>query len=176
MENIIRNIRKQGQKSLYLLFICSGNICRSPMAEILCEQLLRQDPLPYFEKVIIKSAAVVYHWTGSMDDYAETVLRQYYKIPQTRLNQFDSCHIHRDPTRCRDADLIIIMEEYHRHHIPKQFRSKTFTLSELAIGSIRDVDDPYGGNLADYRATAQEIYDYLLLFLKKLRGFLKQES
>ena len=169
MESIIKDIKERGQKTLYLFFICSGNICRSPMAEILCEQILRQDPLPYFDEVIIKSGAVVYSWTGSMDDSAESVLRSHYKIPQARLNQFSSCHINRDSSRCRDADLIITMETYHAHHIPEQFRAKTFTLRELAIGSIGDVDDPYGGDLSTYKATAEEIYDYLLLFLKKLK-------
>jgi protein-tyrosine-phosphatase len=141
------------------------------MAEILCELILQQDPLPFFEKIIIKSGAVIYSWTGSMDDQAEEVLRRFYKVPQARLNQFNSCHINRDPSRCQDADLIITMEDYHKHHIPEMFRSKTFTLCELAINTVRDVDDPYGGNLSTYKATAEEIYDYLQLFLAKIRRF-----
>ncbi|NVM30868.1 MAG: hypothetical protein HWN65_18655 [Candidatus Helarchaeota archaeon] len=170
MEPILQNIKNNGQKTLYLFFICSGNICRSPMAEILCEQILEREPLPYFEAVIVKSGAVVYHWTGSMDNYAETVLKKYYDVPQTRLNQFNSYHIDRDPTRCQEADFIITMEAFHVRHIPPQFRSKTFTLCELATGTIRDVDDPYGGNLATYKTTAEEIYNYLQLFLNKLRN------
>ncbi|NVM52957.1 MAG: hypothetical protein HWN66_04580 [Candidatus Helarchaeota archaeon] len=170
MESVIKKIKEKDQKTLYLFFICSGNICRSPMAEILCEQLLQQTPLPYFDEVIVKSGAVVYHWTGSMDEYAETVLRNIYKVPQARLKQFNSCHIDRDPVRCREADFIITMEEYHVRHIPPQYRSKTFTLCELATGSVRDVDDPYGGSLAVYKETANEILNYLQLFLTKLKN------
>jgi protein-tyrosine-phosphatase len=169
MESILQEIKDRGQKSLYLLFICSGNICRSPIAEILCEQMLQQDPLPYFDEVIVKSGAVVYSWTGGMDDYAEEVLRRYYHIPQARLKQFRSCHLNRDRSRFEDADLIITMETYHARQMPEMFRRKSFTLCELAIGTVCDVDDPYGGNLTTYKATAEEIYDYLLLFLKRLR-------
>ena len=169
MEAILQSIKNNKQKTLYLFFICSGNICRSPMAEIICEQILKQDPLPYFEEVIVKSGAVVYHWTGRMDDYAEAVLRKHYNVPQVRLNQFNSCHIDRDPSRCKEADFIITMEDFHERHIPTQFRSKTFTLCELATGTVCDVDDPYGGNLTIYQATAAEIYDYLKVFLNKIR-------
>ncbi len=172
MESIIQTIKNSHQTSLYLYFICSGNICRSPMAEILCEQLIEQQPLPYFETVISKSGAVLYSWTGSMDDSAEAVLRKYYNIPQARLNQFNSCHIDRDPSRPRDADLIITMEASHVHHIPARYRPKTFTLCELATGNVSDVDDPYGGSLKMYQATAAEIYDYLKIVLNKIRDIL----
>ena len=172
MEPILQNIKDSKQKNLYLFFICSGNICRSPMAEILCEQLIAQDPLPYFENVTIKSGAVTYSWTGRMNDSAEAVLRKHYNVPQARLNQFNSCHIDRDPTRCQEADFIITMEVFHVRRIPSQFRSKTFTLCELATGTVCDVDDPYGGNLTIYQATAAEIYNYLKAFLNKMRDIL----
>ncbi len=173
MEPILDKIKNAGQKTLYLFFICSGNICRSPIAEILCEQLLQREPLPYFDHITIKSGAVIYSWTGSMDDYAEEVLRRFYNIPQTRINQFRSCHINRDPTRCHNADFIITMEEYHNKHLPQQYRSKTFTLRELATGTSGDVEDPYGGNLSVYRETAEEINNFLLKFLTKLRKLIK---
>ncbi|MHA1132640.1 MAG: arsenate reductase/protein-tyrosine-phosphatase family protein [Candidatus Helarchaeota archaeon] len=138
MESILKATQERGQKTLNLLFICSGNICRSPMAEILFEKMLQRDPLPFFDEVVIKSGAIVYSWTGKMDDYA------------------------------------ITMETYHVRQMPEDFRSKTFTLCKLAIGTDCDVDDPYGGNLATYKATAEEIYDYLLLFLKRLRKITTQ--
>ncbi len=172
MESILNGIKIKRQKTIYLFFICSGNICRSPMAEILCESILQQDPLPFFEETIIKSGAVTYSWTGRMDNYAEAVLKQFYRISQKRLDQFKSCHIDRDPSRCRDADLIIVMEQYHIPRIPKQYQSKTFTLSELATGVPRDVDDPYGGSISDYKETAIEIYGYLQQFLKNLRDLI----
>ncbi|MHA1275657.1 MAG: arsenate reductase/protein-tyrosine-phosphatase family protein [Candidatus Helarchaeota archaeon] len=174
MESILKATQERGQKTLNLLFICSGNICRSPMAEILFEKMLQRDPLPFFDEVVIKSGAIVYSWTGKMDDYAEEVLRKYYKIPQDRLNRFQSCHLNRDRKRFEEADLIITMETYHVRQMPEDFRSKTFTLCKLAIGTDCDVDDPYGGNLATYKATAEEIYDYLLLFLKRLRKITTQ--
>lgn len=172
MENIIQNIKVNNQKTLYLFFICSGNICRSPMAEILCEKIINENPLPYFQTITIKSGAVTYSWTGRMDDYAEEVLRRYYEIPQSRLKQFRSCHIDRDPSRCHDADLIIVMEQYHLPRIPKQYRAKTFTLSELATGIVQDVDDPYGGSIMNYKATATEIFQYLQELIKNLRNLL----
>jgi protein-tyrosine phosphatase len=169
MQKIIEKIKAKKQKSLYLLFICSGNICRSPMAEILCEKLLQQFPLPFFKDIIVKSAAVTYSWTGGMSHEAALVLNEFYQIPQTRINQFKSCHIDRDASRCRDADLIIVMEQYHISGIPEPYKSKTFMLSEVSIQKKLDIDDPYGGSLTGYKAVADEIFYYLQEFLKNLR-------
>jgi protein-tyrosine phosphatase len=38
---------------------------------------------------------------------------------------------------------------------------KVFTLGEYADGAQRDVIDPFGGDIEEYRQTATEIYDAL---------------
>ncbi|MHA1267186.1 MAG: arsenate reductase/protein-tyrosine-phosphatase family protein [Candidatus Helarchaeota archaeon] len=172
MESIIQNIIKQKKKTFSVLFVCSGNICRSPMAEILYEQIVQSDPLPSFDKVISRSAGVVYQWSGGMDDYAESVLREFYQISKSRLNAFRSCHIRRDSRRFQEADLIITMEQSHLYDIPAEYHRKTFTLKEAATGVSGDVEDPYGGNLATYHATAKEIHQLLKLFHHKIKSIL----
>ena len=68
---------------------------------------------------------------------------------------------------------VITMEEYHNKNLPQQYRSKAFTLRELATGTSGDVEDPYGGNLSTYKETAEEISELLQKFLNKLRKLIK---
>lgn len=173
MKSIFSQLKAQGKVTFNVLFVCSGNICRSPMAEILYEKINQEDPLPYFSNVHIKSAAVVYQWNGRMDNYAEMALREEFHIPQARLNQFKSCHIRVDHSRFQNATLIITMEEYHIHDIPAEYHSKTYTLRQLATGREGDVDDPYGGGLTLYKATATEIFELLQQLHQKIKQSLK---
>jgi protein-tyrosine-phosphatase len=146
------------------------------MAEILYEKHISTDPLPYFEHVIVSSGAVVYSWTGSMDTTAEEVLRRHYGIPQARLDEFQSCHFDRDQKRFRDADLIITMETFHERQMPSEFREKSFTLREVATGKAGNVEDPYGGNFATYKAIAMEITDLLQKFHQNVKRLIIEGS
>lgn len=68
-----------------------------------------------------------------------------------------------DTKLVQGADLILVMEEAHRRSIfytwPQALR-KTFLLSEMA-GEHAEIDDPYGGEQADYDAAAAIIEEYV---------------
>lgn len=68
-----------------------------------------------------------------------------------------------------EHDLVLTMESGHKEAIQIEFpdmASKVFMLSEMA-GMIKNIDDPIGGSLEDYRNTADDIEDWIT------RGFSK---
>ncbi|MCU0509791.1 MAG: low molecular weight protein arginine phosphatase [Anaerolineae bacterium] len=134
-----------------ILFVCTANICRSPMAAgIMRDQLAR---LGLDSEVEVLSAGVWAEDGGRASSNGVAVLR---------LRGIDLA-AHRSqpltPALLRAANIVLVMEEAHRRSIfymaPEQL-SKVYLLSELA-GGHSDVADPFGGSLEEYAATADEL-------------------
>jgi protein-tyrosine-phosphatase len=69
-----------------------------------------------------------------------------------------------------EADLILVMSREHHQMIANtwsQYRWKLYWLSEMS-NKRKDVRDPYGGSLDEYRECADILSDYIELGLRKI--------
>jgi protein arginine phosphatase len=141
-----------------ILFVCTGNTCRSPMAEA----ILKSKKIDGLE---VKSAGI-YAATGSeASAHAKQVLRSHHiehNHSSTMLN-IESVQW---------ADLILTMTGSHKNAILQQYSGasgKVFTLKEFT-GEGYDVDvvDPFGGNLAIYQETYQELEKLITKAIEKM--------
>jgi len=139
-----------------ILFVCTGNFCRSPMAEAILKDLLRQDGKDKLYQV--RSAGT---WTRDGLTASPLALRA-----MNELGLDISIHRSRHLT-CQDiegASLIIVMTQDHREALGAEFpqaREKLHLLSEMA-GKSHDIDDPSGSHsTALHRMCAQEIKELL---------------
>lgn len=122
-----------------ILFLCHGNICRSPMCEFVFAELARRAGVS--ERFEVASAATSLEEIGNdMYPPAKACLRAH-GIPFSRRHA-------RQVTRADydDYDLLIIMEEYNRRNlrriIPDDPEDKVHTLMSYT-GRDRDVADPW---------------------------------
>lgn len=138
-----------------ILVVCTGNICRTPMAKALLEQEIRR--LGLQEQISVESAGV-YAVSGAPASRGSVVAMQArgLNISEHRGKQLSTRHV-------RDADIILVMEEGQRriifNHWPQALR-KTFLFSEM-VGEHDDIDDPYGLEQEDYDRTAALLEDYV---------------
>lgn len=122
-----------------VLFICHGNICRSPMAEFILKDLAAKAGRE--RDFLISSAAVSNEETGNdMYPPAKRILREK-GVP------FERRRARRVTAEEMDAyDLIIVMDGSNRRNLERMFGSryagKIRYLSEYA-GIGRDVADPW---------------------------------
>jgi protein-tyrosine-phosphatase len=138
-----------------ILFVCTGNLCRSPMAAGLLRQRLAQEGLD--DRYEVASAGV---W--AMDDrpasenavavMAERGIDIGQHVAHTITAQDVSA-----------AALILVMSREHEEMIRNtwpQYEWKVHRLSEMA-GKRRNIPDPYRGSLEEYRDCADLIADYI---------------
>ena len=145
-----------------ILFICHGNICRSPMAEFIFKDLVRQAGLE--RRFEIASAATSREEIGNdMYPPAKACLRAH-GIPFSRRRA-------RQVTRADyDVyDLLIIMEEYNRRNLrrilPDDPEGKVHTLMSYT-GHDRDVADPWYTD--DFETAYNDIFCGCTALLKEL--------
>lgn len=135
-----------------ILFVCTGNTCRSSMAEALARKLLENRP---GEKrgVEVFSAGVA-AWPGE---------RATWEAVETLSGMGLSLHDHRasrlTPEDVREVDLILTMTAAHREYVRNlvpEAAGKVFTLAEYA-GANEDVPDPIGQAIETYRQCAYRL-------------------
>jgi protein-tyrosine-phosphatase len=142
---------------LKILFVCSGNTCRSPLAEVLARRLLADEGL---DGVEVDSAGA-FAADGSP---ASTGAREAARDAGLDLTRFRSQRLTEE--HVDGADLIVVMEPAHRSAVlglVPTADTKTHLLGELAgeDGARAAVPDPFGGDAATYRRTFRRIDELL---------------
>ncbi len=139
-----------------ILFVCTGNFCRSPMAEAILKDLLRQDGKESLYHV--RSAGT---WTRDGLSASPLAL-QVMKELGLDISTHRSHHL--TPQDIDGASLIIVMTQDQKEALVVEFpqaREKSYLLSEMADDRY-DIDDPSGSNsLALHRTCAHEISELL---------------
>lgn len=144
--------------NIYL--ICTGNTCRSPMAEA----ILRAREI---EQVNVRSAGIHAVQGMPISNHAKTLI-EYAEMPYTETSNLVT------EVDVTWANYILTMTNAHKQFMRMQFpneENKIFTLKEfVAYDNGLDVQDPFGGNLEVYQETFQELIILMEKLEEKLSG------
>jgi protein-tyrosine-phosphatase len=141
----------EGANTKRILLVCTGNICRSPLAAALLERALAERSIT---GISVSSAG-----TGAWD--GAPVSEGAYLVALERGLDLSS-HRARLLTRelVEGADLILTMARHHRARVDELGgEGRVSVLGEYAgrEGDGAEVSDPFGGDLDVYRDTCSEL-------------------
>lgn len=161
MDNIndVNNTDKKTEQKgpVKILFVCTGNTCRSAMAAAMLNDIAVKNDLD----ILLDSAGVFAEVGGKAADEAVAAMaRRGIDLTGHRTKPLTDELIDM-------ADVILVMTEAHKQLIESMAKGKVYTLLEYA-GSEGDISDPFGGDAEEYEETASEIYDALVDIAEKL--------
>ncbi|WP_071140369.1 MULTISPECIES: low molecular weight protein arginine phosphatase [Tissierellales] len=149
-----------------ILFVCTGNTCRSPMADGLFENMIENNKDNYSN--ISHTSAGIYVFGGERptDEAIKVMAEEGIDISQYRSKGLTEKMV-------EDADVVFVMTKNHKNYMRNSYPSaseKIFTLKEYAYGKEDDIIDPFGEGMEVYRKVKEDIKDALEEILQKMRG------
>ncbi len=126
-----------------VLFVCKGNVCRSPLADVYFQDKVRQGNLG----IVVKSAGI----ETTPGKPAHSLARDVSREHGISLERHGTTPLFMDLVT--QTDLVFVMEVSQKDRVLKlypQARGKVFVLGQFCRSGALDIDDPYCGTREDF--------------------------
>ena len=150
-----------------ILFVCTGNICRSPLAEGIFGQMVRRSGLE--SSFLVDSAGTHAFVNSPPDIFAQSIAAaRGIDISLLRSRQFTHSDLER-------FDMILAADKFNLHFINSIATVDPAVNTELLMryypaAGIEEVPDPYGGNMDSFKRVFNLIQSACSGLLEKLQS------
>ncbi|TFB08902.1 low molecular weight protein arginine phosphatase [Candidatus Atribacteria bacterium MT.SAG.1] len=157
-----------------ILFVCTGNTCRSAMAEGIFKKMLKGRTKDYIKFNIISAGISALPGMSPTPEAISVMFEHGIDISQHHAQELQEELI-------KKADLILVMTNEHKEYIHKEFiftQNKTFLLKKFTLNNKSEsnqnnernyeIIDPIGRKIEFYRIVAKELKKNLKNILDKI--------
>lgn len=139
-----------------IIFVCTGNTCRSPMAEGILK---------------VRAPHLTVESRGVMAQPGDRTAWQTRRVLKQRLDlDLDQWARQITDGDCREADYVLTMTRMQADFIRNLGQcARVWSLADFA-GDTGDVPDPFGGALSDYEETFQRLEELIQKIIPRLEG------
>ncbi|ETX12259.1 protein tyrosine phosphatase [Marinomonas ushuaiensis DSM 15871] len=151
---------------LSILFICSGNTCRSPMAEAVTKSWLSTN----FRTHEMKVSSAGTHATPNSPASPEAVIAlAKHNIPYEGKSQLLSAEL------LKEQDIILVMTKEHLRHTQELIAQNKVVKNQtvLTLHPEQDIPDPLGKGQQLYDKIANE---FMVLIPSRLQPYLTESA
>lgn len=134
---------------MHVLFVCTGNTCRSPLAEAIAAREVQERGLSF---ISVGSAGTGAWPDGPASDGSLLVALEHGLDLSTHRSRPLTAEL------VREADLILTMGPHHLERAESLGGTgKSWLITAFHGAEARAISDPFGGDLPVYRATYAEL-------------------
>lgn len=142
-----------------ILLVCTGNTCRSPMAQALFVQYLDQlgDKVNSQDYQIVSAGIYTRDGLPASSEAVAVMKEENIDLTGHRSRQITGELINA-------ADIILTMSTGHRDFLRRQFpdmAGRIFDLRQFSTQVAGDVEDPYGAGIEAYRSAMKELKELI---------------
>ena len=149
-----------------IIFVCTGNTCRSPMAAALFLEALRRRQLDHCHVQVSSAGVIALPDQPASPQAAAVMAARGLSLADHRSRRLS-------PAMIEAADLLLCMTEEHTHGIlmmDAAAAGRVFTLGEFVFGRDSDerIPDPFGQATTVYEKTADRLAILMEALVDKL--------
>lgn len=153
-----------------LVFVCTGNTCRSPMAQSIFTGILNNRKITGFKVSSTGLAAV--DGLPATPEAVETMLNEGIDLSRHQSRQLNQELI-------ISADYILTMTATQRDYLQDKYPEKAwtiYTINDFAKNRNQDIIDPFGRGLPAYKECAEQLKELLPEVLDRMLELEKQKN
>ncbi|EFC39340.1 predicted protein [Naegleria gruberi] len=157
----------QSGKNCSVCFVCLGNICRSPMAEIVMLALIKEKKAKV-DFIVDSCGTASYHVGEEHDDRTLSTCKKYY--PWLNTDDMRARQICQDDFE--DFDYILVMDESNLRNVNSIRKNKSGKAKVQLLGCYDPekknsiVEDPYYGGMSGFESIFKQIKRSLENFIQ----------
>lgn len=144
-----------------IMFICTGNICRSAMAHAMLEKKIKE-----INKDIEVYSCGIFAENGdiSTNEAVQTMKEYDIDLKKHKATNIQNSNI-------KEMDIILCATTAHKNNVINMYpelKEKIFTMKEYAgYNNDLDIKDPWGYGIDVYKRCAKEIEECINKYIKK---------